>query len=184
MQPINSSLSLHTYEWKGQFMVSVENEVQTLSRFDYTHSLIEELYWKAQVEERRKGFRDRVALPNLQCIKDFLETLKIEYLHLIRDQDYAFEFAKKIISAFQGKERKVDELTLELESIKDMLKDTQMALKEEKDQLVDFKHLSKQENEQRAEEIKQVIDELDSLQEEFDLEDFPQKSEVASADLD
>lgn len=32
LQPISSSPSLHTYEWEGQSMVSIENEVQTLSR--------------------------------------------------------------------------------------------------------------------------------------------------------
>lgn len=52
LQPINSSPSLHSYDWACQFKVSVENEVRALSRFDQTHGLIKKLHWKAQIDER------------------------------------------------------------------------------------------------------------------------------------
>lgn len=164
--------------------MSVEREMQALSQFDHTHSLIEELYWKAQMDERQKGVKDEVTLPNLQLIKDSLDILKSDYIPLIEDRDYAFELTRKTTSAFQGKERKVNELTLKLESTKDMLENIQLAVMEVEGQFVDFKLFRKQENAPRVEEIEEVIGELDSLQEEFDLENFTRKTKVTCVDSD
>lgn len=110
MQPISNSPFLHINEWKGQFMISIEDEVQVQFRVDRTHSLN---------EERQVGVRGGVTLFNLQFIKDSL--MKSKYLCWIRDRDYASEFAKEAISAFQGKGGKVGELALKLESTKDTL---------------------------------------------------------------
>lgn len=89
LQPISNSPSLHVHEWEDQCKVSYGEEVQALSQFDRTNSLVEDLYWKAQFEERQRGVKDEVALPNLQLIKDCLEALKSTYIHLIEDRDYA-----------------------------------------------------------------------------------------------
>lgn len=65
-----------------------------------------------------------------------------------------------------------------------MLENTQVALVEVEEQLADFILSREQENEQKVEEIKQVIGELDSLQQEFDLESVTRKLEVACVDVD
>ncbi|KAH9327842.1 hypothetical protein KI387_043776 [Taxus chinensis] len=73
---------------------------------------------------------------------------------------------------------KVDKLTFELKSTKNSLENSQMALWKAEDQIDAVVYFKKQENEARAKETKQVVDELDKFQEDFHLEHCPKKSGV------
>jgi hypothetical protein len=59
------------------------------------------------MEERQKEITDEVTSAQLHIIKEALEQMKFDYLHLFIDRDLALKFV-------EGKEREVEELHYQL----------------------------------------------------------------------
>jgi hypothetical protein len=92
---------------EDQLLVKEEQIVQVLTREDGTHKFIEDLMWKAQMEERQKGVADGITSAQLCIIKEALEQMKYDYLQLFMDRDLALKFV-------EDKEREIEELCYQL----------------------------------------------------------------------
>jgi hypothetical protein len=92
---------------EDQLLVKEEQIVQVLTRADGTHKFIEDLMWKAQMEERQKGVADGITSAQLCIIKKALEQMKYDYLQLFMDRDLALKF-------IEDKEREIEELCYQL----------------------------------------------------------------------
>ena len=71
-------ITLHDLE--NQLLVTKETIVHVLTRAYGAHKFIEDLMWKTQMEERKKGIVDGVSSTQLRIIKDALEQIKSYYL--------------------------------------------------------------------------------------------------------
>jgi len=58
---------------EDQLLDKKEKIVQVLTREDGTHKFIEDLMWKDQMEEKQKGFIDKITTAQLHIIKEALE---------------------------------------------------------------------------------------------------------------
>jgi hypothetical protein len=92
---------------EDQLLVKEEQIVQVLIRADNTHKYIEDLMWKAQMDERQKGVADGITSAQLRIIKEALERMKSDYLQLFIDRDLALKFD-------EDKEREIEELCYQL----------------------------------------------------------------------
>jgi hypothetical protein len=92
---------------EDRLLVKGEKIVQVLTRADGTHKFIEDLMWKAQMEERQKGVADGITSAQLHIIKEALEQMKSDYLQLFMDRDLALKF-------IEDKEREIEELCYQL----------------------------------------------------------------------
>jgi hypothetical protein len=88
-------------------LVKEEHIVQVLTRADDTHKFIEDLMWKAQMEERQKGVADGITSAQLCIIKEALEWMKYDYLQLFMDRDLALKLV-------EDKEREIEEFCYQL----------------------------------------------------------------------
>ena len=95
--------------------------------------------------------------------------MKSENLHMIGERDMATKLADEALSMSRETKEKVSELTIELNSMKLALENDQEALLEAEGQLYVVKQSKEQQKEEWAKEIGQVIEELDGVQEVFDL---------------
>ena len=68
--------------------------MQVLTRADGAHKFIEDLMWKMQMEERKKGIANGVTSTQLHIIKEAVEQMKFDYLQLFTDSDLAFKFVE------------------------------------------------------------------------------------------
>jgi hypothetical protein len=98
-------ITLHDLE--NRLLVTEEQIVQVLTRADGAHKFIEDLMWKTQMEERKKGIADGVTSTQLCIIKEALEQMKSDYLQLFMDRDLALKF-------IEDKEREIEELCYQL----------------------------------------------------------------------
>jgi hypothetical protein len=71
-------ITLHDLE--NRLLVTEEQIVQVLTRANGAHKFIEDLMWKTQMEERKKGIADGVTSTQLHIIKEALEQMKSDYL--------------------------------------------------------------------------------------------------------
>lgn len=77
--------------------------VSTLSHFDHTHNIIEDLFWKAQIEKRQKGIDGGTSLQDLQVIKENLRTLKSDFLSLLSNRNYSIKLVENSLGALNEK---------------------------------------------------------------------------------
>jgi hypothetical protein len=88
---------------KDQLLVTEEKTVQVLTREDGAHKFIEDIVWKTQMEERKKGVEGGVISDQLHIIKEALEQMKSDYLQLFMDRELALKFV-------EDKEREVEDI--------------------------------------------------------------------------
>jgi hypothetical protein len=69
--------------------------------------LLEEILWRAQIEERCSGIENGFTISQLHIIKEALEKIKSDYLQLFMDRDLVLKF-------IEDKEREVEELHYQL----------------------------------------------------------------------
>jgi hypothetical protein len=72
-----------------------------------THKFIEDIMWKAQMEEKKKGVVDEITSAQLHIIKEALENMNYDYLELFMDRDLALKFIK-------DKEKEIGEICYHL----------------------------------------------------------------------
>jgi hypothetical protein len=84
-------------------LVTEDQVTRVLTRTDGAHRSIEELVWRAQMEERHNGMVGGVTGAQLRIIMEALEQLKSDYLQLFMDKDFGVKFA-------EDKDREVEEL--------------------------------------------------------------------------
>jgi Zn-dependent metalloprotease len=129
-------------------------------KLDGMKCLVENLIQKTP----RNQYEQIVSLADLQNIKSTTGDMKLVYFNMIEDRDVAIKIADKAISTSKELRMKVEELTSEFKSTKNALGNTQNALLDVEDQLYVAKQFTEQENRERPKDIKQVIEEQDSIQ--------------------
>lgn len=118
--------------------------------------------WKTQLEVA-KG-RHAAAVAELQAVKNELENMKEEYLHLMKARDIAIKKAEEALYASEETEKMVDELTLELIATKDSLDMAHATHQEAEEQRFAASIAKEREAEARAKEMKISNEELERLQ--------------------
>lgn len=118
--------------------------------------------WKTQLEVA-KG-RHAAAVAELQAVKNELENMKEEYLHLMKARDIAIKKAEEALYASEETEKMVDELTLELIATKDSLDMAHATHQEAEEQRFAASIAKEREAEARAKEMKIANEELERLQ--------------------
>lgn len=118
--------------------------------------------WKAQLE-LAKG-RHAAAVTELQAVKNELENMKEQYLHLMKARDIAIKKAEEALYASEETEKMVDELTLELIATKDSLDMAHATHQEAEEHRVAASVAKEREAEERAKEMKIAKEELERLQ--------------------
>jgi hypothetical protein len=95
------------HDLEDRLLVTEDQITQVLTRTDGAHRFIEDLMWRAQMEERHSGVASGVTSAQLCLINDALEQLKSDYLQLFMDRDLVLKFV-------EDKEREVEELHYQL----------------------------------------------------------------------
>jgi hypothetical protein len=91
---------------EDRLLVTEDQITQVLTRTDGARRFIEDLMWRAQIEERHCGVAGRVTSAQLHR-KEALEQLKLDYLQLFMDRDLALKFV-------EDKDCEVEELHYQL----------------------------------------------------------------------
>ena len=144
--------------------------VASLVQFDSTHELVEEIYRKIPRERE-----DDWHVTDLQKAKTALEAKNSDYLYLLSDRDYILKVAEIYVDQRNKERNEIMELKRELKGNREGLDDAQVALQEAENQIRTMNHSRKHENRMRQEFFQEVIDELESIQQMYDLDNFPKQ---------
>ena len=170
-----SSNEMHTL--RNQLRVSEDMVVASLVHYDRTHELVDELYRRIPREAGRDWNVDV-----LQEVKIALETMKSDYLYLLTDRDYILKIAE--IHAEQANKGKVeiDELNRELKHVRMTLDETRFALQGAENQIKFMNQSWEHEDRMRHKFFLEVIDELESIQQTYDLDSCPKQLSNKTSD--
>lgn len=144
--------------------------VASLVQYDNTHKLVEELYRKIP----REGEGDwHVA--DLQKVNTALESMKSDYLYLLTDRDYILKVAKIYAAQSSREKDEIEDLNRTLKYVGEKLSETQFSLQKAENQIKFMEHSREHENRIRQEFFQEVIDELESIQQMYDLDSCPKR---------
>lgn len=105
-----------------------------------------------------------------------MKSLKSDYLCLLSDRDYILKVAENYVGQLREKENEVNKLNRELKDAREALDNTRVVLHETKKLIVVTNQSREQENKERHEFFQEVIKELDSIRQIYDLDSCPNKS--------
>lgn len=128
------------------------------------------LYWKAQ-----KGMEGSLLVADLQEVKTALEFINSDYLCLLSDKDYILKIAGIYVDRLSKGKDEIDKFSRELKNAQEALYDTWVTLHEAKNQIAVTNWLREHENRERHEFFREVINELDSIQQTHDLDSCPNR---------
>ena len=106
-------------------------------------------------------------------LKTTLESMESDYLCLLFDKDYTLKIVGSYINQLNKDRTKIKELNKELKYVREALVDTQFSLQEVENQIQSTNHFREHEHKERQEFFIEVIDELDSIQQMYDLDSCP-----------
>jgi hypothetical protein len=112
----------------GQLRVSEDMIMAATRRFDATHALVVDHCWRAKVahDSANEGF----AMDDLHTLRETVSMMRTDYQQLLTDRDYLLGVGEMYHGALREQELVVDILTHELESTREFLRGTQIALQE------------------------------------------------------
>ena len=139
-----------------------------LVQLDSTHELVEQIYKKVPKEGESDWH-----VAELRKAKKTLETMRSDYLYLLSNRDYILKVAE--IYAAQSKQEKdeIEDLNRTLKYAQEALSETQFSLQRAENQIKLMEHFQEHENRVRQEFFQDVIDELESIQQIYDLDSCP-----------
>ncbi|GLJ52362.1 hypothetical protein SUGI_1113910 [Cryptomeria japonica] len=124
------SSSSFDHNWRREYLLTAENEIQVLTRMDDAHG-----YVGSVIHSVPRGQEEcNISLADLQNMKNTIEEIKTTFLNVIHDRDMASKVVDEAIDLYQGTKSKLKAAEIQI-AINNLFRE--------------------QENRERAEEIEQ-----------------------------